>query len=294
MPNCADDSAQNELDEESVGRVQRLFALCVAGALALMAMLLFQPGSDDALGRLRKTGVVRIGYAIEAPFAILGDAGEVTGEAPEIARHMVESLGINRIEWHQMDLGGLIPELRAGRIDVIASGLFITPDRSGKVLFSRPSMAVRQAMLVPAGNPRGLRSYREIAGRPDVIAAVLAGSVEDMFMTRLGVADARLLRVPDALTGRRAVETGLAYALLLSEPSLRWMLSRGEPGRLEVAVDEEQESGLPAFAFRLDEPELRDAWDDALAAYLGSAGHLAMLGSLGLSWTPPATQKTGE
>ena len=244
-----------------MGRVQRLFALCVAGALALMAMLLFLPDGDDALRRLRKTGVVRIGYAVEAPFAILGERGEVTGEAPEIARHVVERLGISRIEWHQMELGSLIPELRAGRIDVIASGLFITPERSEKVLFSRPTMAVRQAMLVTAGNPRGLGSYREMAGRSDIAAAVLAGSIEDMLMTRLGVADARLLRVPDALTGRRA---------------------------------EEQESGLPAFAFRLDEPEFRDAWDDALAAYLGSAGHLAMLGSFGLSWTPPATQKTGE
>ncbi len=259
-----------------------------------MAMLLLRPDGDDALGRLQKTGVVRIGYAVEAPFAILGDAGEVTGEAPEIARQVVERLGISSIEWHQMDLGSLIPELRAGRIDVIASGLFITPERRDKVLFSRPTMAVRQAMLVPAGNPRGLRSYREMAVRPDIAVAVLAGSVEDMFMTRLGVSDGRLLRVPDALTGRRAVETGLAYALLLSEPSLRWMMSRGEPGRLEVAVDEEQESGLPAFAFRLDEPEFRDAWDDALAAYLGSAEHLAMLVSFGLSWTPPATQKTGE
>lgn len=274
-----------------MGRVQRLIALSVAGVLALMAIFFFQPGGDDTLGRLRKTGVVRIGYAVEAPFAVLSDRGEVTGEAPEIARHVVERLGISHIEWHQVELGGLIPELRAGRIDVIASGLFITPERSGKVLFSRPTMTVRQAMLVPAGNPRGLGSYREMAGRSDIAAAVLAGSIEDMLMTRLGMADVRLLRVPDALTGRRAVETGLADALLLSEPSLRWMLSRGEPGRLAVAVDDEQESGLPAFAFRLDEPEFRDAWDDALGAYLGSAAHRAMLGSLGLSWSPPAAKE---
>ncbi|WP_051307138.1 ectoine/hydroxyectoine ABC transporter substrate-binding protein EhuB [Desulfomicrobium escambiense] len=276
-----------------MGRVQRLIALCVAGVLALMAIFFFQPGGDDALGRLRKTGVVRIGYAVEAPFAVLGDIGEITGEAPEIARHVVERLGISHIEWHQVELGGLIPELRAGRIDVIAAGLFITPERAEKVLFSRPTMAVRQAMLVPAGNPRGLRSYMEMAGRWDIAVAVLAGSIEDTLMARLGVAGGRLLRVPDALTGRRAVETGLADALLLSEPSLRWMLSRGEPARLEVAVDDELESGLPAFAFRLDEPKFRDVWDEALAAYLGSEEHLAMLASFGLSWTPPATQKTG-
>lgn len=257
--------------------------------MTLMAILLLLIDDEDALGRLRTTGVVRIGYAIEAPFAVLGDVGEVTGEAPEIARHMVERLGIKHIEWHQMELGGLIPELRAGRIDIIASGLFITPERSDKVLFSRPTMAVRQAMLVPAGNPRGLRSYRDAAERPDVSAAVLAGSVEDLLMTRLGAASSRLLRVPDALTGRRAVATGLADTLLLSEPSLRLMLSGGEPGGFDVVVDTDLEPGLPAFVFRRDEPELRDAWDEALVTYLGSAGHLALLDSLGLAWNPPPT-----
>lgn len=269
-----------------MGRVRLIPAAAAALILGLIAFFHLPP-REDALTRLRAAGVVRIGYAVEAPFAILGDAGEVTGEAPEIARHVVEGLGIPRIEWRQMDFGSLVPELRAGRIDVIAAGLFITPERSGRVLFSRPTMAVRQAALVPAGNPRGLRSYKDIAGRPDVAVAVLAGSVEDQFMQRLGMGDGRLLRVPDALTGRRAVETGLAATLLLSEPSLRRMLSRGGSGGFEVVVEGEIEAGLPAFAFRLDEPELRDAWDDVLAAYLGSEGHLAMLAALGLTWSPP-------
>lgn len=273
-----------------MGRVRLFLAAAAAVILGLIAFFHLPP-REDALTRLRAAGVVRIGYAVEAPFAILGDAGEVTGEAPEIARHVVEGLGIPRIEWRQMDFGSLVPELRAGRIDVIAAGLFITPERSGRVLFSRPTMAVRQAALVPAGNPRGLRSYKDIAGRPDVAVAVLAGSVEDQFMRRLGMGDGRLLRVPDALTGRRAVETGLAATLLLSEPSLRGMLSRGGSDGFEVVVEGEIEAGLPAFAFRLDEPELRDAWDDVLSAYLGSEGHLAMLAALGLTWSPPGMQE---
>lgn len=272
--------------EGSVGRAQRITALAAAGTMALAVMLFTMTDRQNALGRLRTAGVVRIGYADEAPFAMLGKNGDVTGEAPEIARHVADSLGIGRIEWHRADFAALIPDLLAGRIDVIASGLFVTPERERRVLFSKPTMAVRQAALVSAGNPAGIGSYRDIARRGDLRVAVLADSVEDAAMTGFGLAGDRLLRVPDALTGRRAVETGLADALLLSEPSLRWMLSCCEPGRFEVVVDGAGEAGLAAFAFRPDEPELREAWDAVLAEYLGSAGHLDMLSTLGLGWSP--------
>lgn len=269
-----------------MGRARIVYALTVVGTLALAAVLFALADRQNALVRLREAGVIRIGYADEAPFAMLGTNGEVTGEAPEIARHVVESLGIARIEWHRADFTALIPELLAGRIDVIASGLFITADRERRVIFSRPTMSVRQAVLVPAGNPSGIGSYRDLATRGDIRVAVLADSVEDTAMTGLILAEDRLLRVPDALTGRRAVETGLADALLLSEPSLRWMLSGNGPGPFEVVVDDEG-TGRPAFAFRPDEPALRDAWDAALASLLGSPDHLAMLSSLGLNWNPP-------
>ena len=270
-----------------MGRAQRYSALALAGALALAVILFTLTDRRNALGRLRAAGVVRIGYADEAPFAMLGRNGEVIGEAPQIARHVAESLGLGRIEWHRADFPSLIPDLLAGRIDVIASGLFITPERQRRVLFSRPTMAVRQAALVSAGNPADIGSYRDLAARADVRVAVLADSVEDAAMTALGLGEDRLLRVPDALTGRRAVETGLAAALLLSEPSLRWMLSCCDPGRYEVVVDAEGAAGRTAFAFRPDEPELRDAWDEVLTRYLGSPGHLDMLSAFGLDWSPP-------
>lgn len=269
-----------------MGRAQLFYALAVAGAMVFAVMLLTQTDRQNALGRLREGGVIRIGYADEAPFAMLGNGGEVTGEAPEIARHVVESLGIGHIEWHRADFTALIPELLAGSIDVIASGLFITPDRELRVLFSRPTMTLRQAALVPVGNPAGIASYRDLVGRRDIRVAVLADSVEDAAMTG-SLAEDRLLRVPDVLTGRRAVETGLASVLLLSEPSLRWMLTSCESERFEVVVDHDEEAGRPAFAFRPDEPELRDAWDAVLKSYIGSPAHLAMLSSFGLEWSPP-------
>jgi polar amino acid transport system substrate-binding protein len=71
-----------------------LFALAVAGVT-------FFRGSfglaDDTLTCVRRTGTLRIGYAVEAPYAFLGTNGEVTGESPEVARRIASRLGATRI-----------------------------------------------------------------------------------------------------------------------------------------------------------------------------------------------------
>ena len=155
---------------------------------------------DDSLDRIQSAGVIRIGYAVEPPYAMHGVAGEVTGESPEIARHIVEKLGIARIEWRQVQFSDLIRELKMGFIDVAAAGMFITPEREGDVLFSIPTMEVAPAILVAAGHLGDIVSYEELVRREGLRAAVVAGSVEEYGLQGLN-SRLRILRVPDALTG---------------------------------------------------------------------------------------------
>jgi polar amino acid transport system substrate-binding protein len=262
---------------------------CVLAVLLTMAALggYFALGrGDDGLGRIQSAGVIRIGYAVEPPYAMHGVAGEVTGEAPEIARHIVEKLGIARIEWRQVQFSDLIRELKMGFIDVAAAGMFITPEREGDVFFSIPTMEVAPAILVAAGHLGDIVSYEDLVHREGLRAAVVAGSVEEYGLQGLD-SHLRILRVPDALTGFKAVETGLAEVFLLSEPSLRWMLvDRGMQGfeviSLQVAANGVGQVGLPAFAFGLDNVELRDAWNDALLPFLGSREHCELVSRFGL------------
>jgi polar amino acid transport system substrate-binding protein len=245
---------------------------------------------DTSLTRLQKTGVIRIGYAIEAPYAYLKPGGGVTGESPEIAKLVAASLGIGRVEWRLVEFDALISELESDRIDVIAAGMFITPERAKQVSFSNPTFHVREGLLVAKDNPKQIHSYAQAVAQSDTRIAVLSGAVEEELLREIGFAEPQLLIVPDAQTGRVAVETGLADGLALSSPTIQWMALQNQLGRTEMAQPfeqpeqaQQQRLGYGAFAFRKSDAQLLSAWNNALKTLIGSSEHLQLVSKFGLT-----------
>jgi polar amino acid transport system substrate-binding protein len=233
---------------------------------------------------------LRIGYAVEAPYAFLAADGEVTGESPEIARVIAAKLGIARIEWIQTSFASLLTDLELNRFDVVAAGMFITAERAARVTFSRPSFHALQALLVGGGNPRRLHSYADAVARPGVKIAVVAGSVEETLLSNLGLPRPRLIAVPDAQTGQAAVISGLADGLALSSPTIRWMSRLALHGETEMAAPfrqvesaEAARLGYGAFAFRPRERALADPWNTAMADFIGTAEHRALVANFGFT-----------
>lgn len=246
--------------------------------LLVIATLLLVLGCDGSLERARES--LRVGYAVEAPYAWINAEGRITGESPEVLRVVARRLGVVSIEWRQVDFSRLIEELREGKVDVIASGLFITPERQKLVRFSLPTVRVREAFLVRQGDPRAPASLQPPPG-PTPVVAVVAGAYEGPLLTGLGWSPEALFQVPDALTGMRMVESGRVEALVLSAPTLRYMASQRP--NLEVQVLEESTGQLAGFAFRIEDEALARAWDEVLHDYIGSPEHLAVVAPLGFT-----------
>lgn len=261
--------------------------LAAALVLGLAVAIWPHPKHPDSPLGLRDPDVIRIGYAIEAPYAYLLANGDVTGESPEVARRIVARLGVPHIEWRLAEFSELISELEDGRIDVIAAGMFITPERAHRVAFSEPTFHVREGLLVNPGNPHALHSYAEAVHNRLVKIAVLSGSIEEAHLGALVRAPAQLTHVPDARTGRIAVEAGAVQGFALSLPSLRWLALQHELGHTEIATPFSQPGMLPglagygAFAFRKDDTLLLAAWNDAQAGYIGTPDHRALIAAFG-------------
>ncbi|MCH5710081.1 transporter substrate-binding domain-containing protein, partial [Salmonella enterica] len=85
------------------------------------------------------------------------------------------------------EFGSLIPGLQAKRFDIIAAGMYVTPERCGQVAFSNPTYGVGQAFLVKQGNPKNLHSYEDVVKNPDAKLGVVVGAIEAEYASKVKV-----------------------------------------------------------------------------------------------------------
>jgi len=259
-------------------------AAALIAAAALIGFWSLRGSPENAAARIARTGIVRIGYAVESPFAFQDDQGRVTGESPEVARAVWRRLGVTRIEWVQADFGSLIAQLRAGRFDQIASGLFVRPDRQQLVAFTTPSVCIEPALLVRKGNTFRLHSFKDLADREGTRLAVLAGAVEGDDAAKAGVPPDRIIRYPHLDVALKSLRGGLVDGLALSAPTIQQLAN--QHADMERAMPFHSPTlppGCGAFAFRREDCALRDRFNQELRTFLGGKTHLALIEPFGFS-----------
>jgi len=263
--------------------MRRWFASIVAGLAA--ALVSVTAVAESTLEKAREQGYIRVGFANEAPYGFATSGGELTGEAPEIAKHILEQMGVPEVDGVLTEFGSLIPGLKAGRFDMVAAGMFITPDRCRQIDFSEPSYKIASALLVQEGNPMGLEDYASVAEK-DAKLAVLAGAVEKGYAEAAGVSDDQFVTLPDPPAMLQAVETGRADAAALTTLSIGNLADKGENvelvGPIEQAGDKST-VGFGGFGFRQDDDEFREAFNKHLAELIGTDKHKELVGEFGFA-----------
>jgi polar amino acid transport system substrate-binding protein len=265
--------------------------------LALSSLGCERAETGGTLERARREGKLRLGFANEAPFAYRDPStGRLTGEAPEVLQKLAIALGVREVEGVLTEFGSLIPGLAARRFDVIAAGMYVTPERCQRVLFSEPSYCVREALMVARGNPRDLRSYAAVA-QSDAKLGVVAGTVELGYAQAAGIPEERLRVFPDAPSAVEGLQSDRIQAFAATSLTISDLLQKSGDAAVEAAepFDASHDGGkLPpgcgAFAFRRDDEKLRDAFDRELARFRGSEAHLALVAPFGFG---PATRVGG-
>jgi polar amino acid transport system substrate-binding protein len=238
----------------------------------------------STLERAKQDGFIRVGFANEAPFGFATPEGKLTGEAPEVAKAVLNAIGIPQVDGVLTEFGSLIPGLKAKRFDVIAAGMFITPKRCAEIAFSEPSYGIGQAMLVKAGNPKQIADYGSIVANKDLKLAVMAGAVEAGYAKDAGVPQAQLVVLPDQSSLLAAVQAGRADAAALTALSIADMAKKGEGVESTKPFGEvagKSVKGHGGFGFRKDDKELYQAFNEQLKKFIGSPEHIALVEPFG-------------
>lgn len=264
----------------SFGR--RVFFAVTAGAaaLAMTGAALAQSTLEEA----RENGFIRVGFANEAPYGFATPDGKLTGEAPEVAKAVLAKLGIEQVDGVLTEFGSLIPGLKAGRFDIIAAGMFITPARCKEVQFSEPSYGIGQAFLVKEGNPMSIADYSSIAGNGDLKLAVMAGAVEGGYAKDAGVGMDQLVILPDQSSLVKAVQADRANAAALTALSIADMAQKNtgvESTEPFGEVAGKSVKGHGGFAFRMEDKDLYEAFNEELKKFIGSEEHIALVTPFG-------------
>jgi polar amino acid transport system substrate-binding protein len=268
-------------------RTTRRGLLLGAAGLGAAAAMLGRPRlafAETTLERAKAQGYIRVGFANEAPFGYATPDGKLTGEAPEVAKAVLAKIGIPQVDGVLTEFGSLIPGLLAGRFDIIAAGMFITPKRCAQIAFSEPSYGIGQAMLVKAGDPKGIKDYSSIKANPDLKLAVMAGAVEVGYAKDAGIPQSQLVVLPDQSSLLAAVQAGRADAAALTALSIADMAKKGEGVESTQPFGEvagKSVKGHGGFGFRKEDTDLIAAFDTALKAFIGSPEHIALVTPFG-------------
>ncbi|MGY6499488.1 MAG: ectoine/hydroxyectoine ABC transporter substrate-binding protein EhuB [Acidimicrobiales bacterium] len=255
-------------------------------AIAAMALLAAACGDDDngtdvgtdttedgapaegRLAELRAEGVT-IGIANEVPFGFVGDDGEATGIAPEVAREVLAELGIDEVDAVVVEFGNLIGGLQAGQFDLIAAGMYINPDRAQQIRFSDPDYCIAESLAVAEGNPFDIVDYQSVVDNPEIIMAVATGTVEVEYAEDAGVPDNQLREFADIDGMYDALAAGEVDAVTGTSATVqRQVASRSGMEAVEpffpTTADGEEVLPCGAYGFSNDDEEFRNAFNDVL------------------------------
>lgn len=192
-------------------------------------------GSSDPLAAAKKAGNINVGFANEAPYDFATASGDLTGEAPTVARYIMKQLGVPSITGVLTEFASLIPGLEAGRFDMVAAGMFITPARCQSILFSDPDYAAPEALAVPKGNPKHLETLQDVA-KAGATVGVLSGAVEGGLAKSAGVSSSKTQQYPDQTSMIEALTAGRIDAICLTSISLRYAIQSAGGGKVELAT----------------------------------------------------------
>lgn len=218
----------------------------------------------ELLDRLRAAGVVRLGIAGEIPFGYIDKNGELTGEAPELARVIFKRLGVDRVQPVPTEFGSLIPGLNSQQFDAVAAGMYVNPERCEQVIFSDPDYQMLDSFIVRKGNPKGLHDYKDVVEKKAKFATG-TGYAEIQYAVEAGYKESDILIVPDQVAGLNAVEAGRVDVFAGTALTTREVVKKSAKAESTKAfaplVGGKPHVDGGAFAFRQTETALRDAFN---------------------------------
>lgn len=234
---------------------------------------------------------VTFAYIDEPPFVSPApEGGWPRGCDAEVAATVLKRLGVRSPRAVAVSFADLLPGVAAGRW-TFNTALFMTEERRKQVRFSRPVWALADGLLVRAADRGRFATYEDIAADEAARLAVVAGQVQAETALKASVPMARVLAFDGPEEAVRALREKRADAYASVAFAHRGLLARRPDPALAIsdlaAPEHRGRAGSTpaygAYSFSTRNDASADAFDEALAEFLGGAEHAAIMAGHGFT-----------
>jgi polar amino acid transport system substrate-binding protein len=197
-----------------------ILSMLVCGWIAFTAASGAAPALADSgspvLDRISKAGELRVGTSgNQPPLSATTKDGNVIGLDADLARIIARAMGV-KLTLVPLDFSELLPALEGGKVDMVLSGMTMTPRRNMRVAFVGPYFISGKAVLTKSKKLADVKDSDEL-NKSGITLAALEGSTSQDIVEK-GLSKATLVTTKDYDAAVQKVIKGEVDALVADFP----------------------------------------------------------------------------
>jgi len=161
------------------------------------------PPASERLQRILESGELRVGLSgNQPPLNMRNKRGEIIGFEVDLVKALAHAMGLE-VRLVPRPFAELLPALEKGDVDLVISGMTITPERNARVAFAGPYFISGKSVLTKSEMIANVTSATELDD-PSRRYAALAGSTSEKFVKDV-LPRSELVTTPDYDTAVKMV-----------------------------------------------------------------------------------------
>jgi len=182
----------------------------------VVAGMTLRSAEAQVLERVVKNRELRVATSgTQPPFNAVSRDGQLIGLEVDLARMLADAMNVN-LSLLSMPFPDLLPALEAGRVDMVLSGLAITPDRAQRFAWVGPYVLSGKSVLTNGARLVRMKSPRDL-DKPELTLVALENSTSRDYVKRVAPS-AKLVTMPSYDIAIRMILEGEADALVADMP----------------------------------------------------------------------------
>jgi len=205
--------------------------LCAALLVGAVAPI---TAASPVLSGIVESNVLRVGMSgAQPPFSVKSKDGSLIGYEVDLAKLLANAMGVE-LKLVEMPFGDLLSALEKGDVDVVMSGMTMTPERNLKAAFVGPYIVSGKSILTKDATLAKADEAEDI-DQADLTIVALANSTSQKFVETL-MPKAKLVTTKDYDEGVKMILEDKATAMVADFPICALSAMRyGDQGLVTLA-----------------------------------------------------------